>query len=298
MFCNACGSNIEPDAQVCGVCGTVVNVDTTPDMSPAVQQSEVKVTQKAQVPDLRTLQGDELCRYLVPLLQPLKQIDTIEENIDTATLRAQSIRAHGVWHYFWPFFAFGWLLSTIVSSICVSVLEGIGLASGAGAASAVGVATATSANYSSMNYTVILWFIVAFLIYAGGLTLAILMRNRSVSKMNANKEAIQKDIYAMRNRQDELYMSVSNVLEKVPQDYRYYIAVNYIVDCLQKGRADSMKEAINLYEEQLHRWKLENAAMEAVVLQQQQAASLRSIQASSRVAAVASTANAIHNILS
>ena len=280
MFCNICGSNIEPGAQVCGVCGTVVNVDTTPDMSPAVQQNEVKVAQKNQIPDLRTLQGDELGRYLVPLLQPLKQIDTIEENIDTATLRAQSIRAHGVWHYFWPFFAFGWLVSIIVAGVFGPVLEEIGLVS----------------DFSTASLT--FFFVVAFLIYAGGLTLAILMRNRSVNKMNANKEAIQKDIYAMRSRQDELYMSICNVLEKVPQDYRYYIAVNYIVDCLQKGRADSMKEAINLYEEQLHRWKLENAAMEAVILQQQQAASLRSIQASSRVAAVASTANAIHNILS
>ena len=280
MICNVCGSSIEPGAQVCGVCGTAVNLDTTPDMSPAVQQNEVKVTQKAQVPNLRALQGDELCRYLVPLLQPLKQIDTIEENIDTAALRAQSIRAHGVWHYFWPFFAFGWLVSIIVSGIFAPVLEEIGLVS----------------DLSTASLT--FFFVAAFLIYAGGLTLAILMRKRSVNKMNANKEAIQKDIYAMRSRQDELYMSISNVLEKVPQDYRYYIAINYIVDCLQKGRADSMKEAINLYEEQLHRWKLENAAMEAVILQQQQAASLRSIQASSRVAAVASTANAVHNILS
>lgn len=280
MICNVCGSNIEPGAQVCDVCGTTVNVNTTPDMSLAVQQNEVKVAKKSQVPDLRALQGDELCRCLVPLLQPLKQIDTIEENIDTATLRAQSIRAHGVWHYFWPFFAFGWLVSIIVSAVFAPVLEGIGLVSDLGTASLT------------------FFFVIAFLIYAGGLTLSILMRNRSVNKINANKEAIQKDIYAMRNRQDELYMSISNVLEKIPQDYRYYIAINYIVDCLQKGRADSMKEAINLYEEQLHRWKLENAAMEAVILQQQQAASLRSIQASSRVAAVASTANAIHNILS
>ena len=105
MVCNVCGCDIEPGARVCSVCGTAVNVETatdvssasqlsyvenvspvtlndaapTLDMSPAIQQHEVKVAQKVQIPDLRTLHSDELSQYLAPLLQPLKQIDAIDK---------------------------------------------------------------------------------------------------------------------------------------------------------------------------------------------------------------------------
>ena len=37
---------------------------------------------------------------------------------------------------------------------------------------------------------------------------------------------------------------------------------------ISNGRADSLKEVFNLYEEQLHRWKLEDAAMETAQTQE------------------------------
>lgn len=47
-------------------------------------------------------------------------------------------------------------------------------------------------------------------------------------------------------------------IEFIPKEYQYSIAINFFCDVLRNGRADSFKECMNLYEEQLHRWKIEN----------------------------------------
>lgn len=49
-----------------------------------------------------------------------------------------------------------------------------------------------------------------------------------------------------------------DILNILPKNYRYPLAANFIAEVLESGRADTMKEALNLYEEQLHRWRMEN----------------------------------------
>jgi len=58
----------------------------------------------------------------------------------------------------------------------------------------------------------------------------------------------------------------------IPENYRYPLALDEIYSYLANHRAESWKEAVNLYEEQLHRWKLEENSEEALVLQAQTAA--------------------------
>lgn len=53
-------------------------------------------------------------------------------------------------------------------------------------------------------------------------------------------------------KQNELILTI------LPKSYRYPLAANFIAEVLESGSADTMKEARNLYEEQLHRWKMEN----------------------------------------
>ena len=43
----------------------------------------------------------------------------------------------------------------------------------------------------------------------------------------------------------------------LPREYRDYQATSYMAIAVAKGRADTFKEAANLYEEQLHRWRME-----------------------------------------
>ena len=49
------------------------------------------------------------------------------------------------------------------------------------------------------------------------------------------------------------------VLEFLPAEYRDGIAVTYMTKLLRDNRASDLKEALGLYDQQLHRWKLEGA---------------------------------------
>lgn len=65
----------------------------------------------------------------------------------------------------------------------------------------------------------------------------------------------------------------------VPEKYQYYIAVSYIYECLKNGRANSLKEAINLYEEQCYRWKMEASQQQINAKLDQQGRMLNRIDA-------------------
>jgi hypothetical protein len=54
----------------------------------------------------------------------------------------------------------------------------------------------------------------------------------------------------------------------IPEKYRYPLSTDFLADVLICGRADTMKEALNLYEEQIHRWNVESK-MDAVLKRQQ-----------------------------
>ena len=58
----------------------------------------------------------------------------------------------------------------------------------------------------------------------------------------------------------------------ISPNYRYPLALDEIYSYLADHRAESWKEAVNLYEEQLHRWQLELNSEEAILLQAQTAA--------------------------
>ncbi len=70
-------------------------------------------------------------------------------------------------------------------------------------------------------------------------------------KIHKLQEAEQT--YISNNICDEMFV--------LPEDYRYYTAINYIYRTLMDGRADSLKEALNLYVEQLDRWNHQQISM-------------------------------------
>ncbi len=57
------------------------------------------------------------------------------------------------------------------------------------------------------------------------------------------------------------------LLSIIPSDYLKYRAVTFFEEVVRTGRADTLKEAMNLYEEQVHRWNLE-AQGERMIQQQ------------------------------
>ncbi|MBQ3824363.1 MAG: hypothetical protein II808_04035 [Clostridia bacterium] len=59
-----------------------------------------------------------------------------------------------------------------------------------------------------------------------------------------------------------------SLLAFLPENYRYPIAINYMANIVYSDRAQTLNEALNKYDEQLHRWKMENT-QEAILAEQQ-----------------------------
>lgn len=105
---------------------------------------------------------------------------------------------------------------------------------------------------------------------------------------------IQAEINLLQSETQFIYESNSHLFSFIPEYYRYPIAITYFYQALINGRADSLKEAINLFEEQLHRWKIENYQQQLLEIQNQQKVYLEKINHNSKVAAAASTIAAIN----
>ena len=81
-------------------------------------------------------------------------------------------------------------------------------------------------------------------------------------------DAANAELANLENAVNEFVAKNIHLIEFLPVKYRDIQAVTFMFCAVSDGRADSLKEAINLYEEQLHRWKLENAAQRAAEMQQ------------------------------
>ncbi|SHI28660.1 zinc-ribbon domain-containing protein [Butyrivibrio fibrisolvens DSM 3071] len=92
-------------------------------------------------------------------------------------------------------------------------------------------------------------------------------KTKNDRKISAIKE--ESTQYIKNNYCEELLV--------LPDDYRYYIAAEYIYKCLVEGRADSLKEALNLFVEQKDRWVQQQMTQQITDMQRQQTAYLRTL---------------------
>jgi uncharacterized membrane protein YukC len=103
------------------------------------------------------------------------------------------------------------------------------------------------------------WFIPVCIVWVVTIILIIPIASFAGSKIAQKDLRIAKEQYEVaKKRQDEIIETKSDILCVLPKNYRYPLAANFIADVLESGRAESLKEALNLYEEQLHRWRMEN----------------------------------------
>lgn len=72
---------------------------------------------------------------------------------------------------------------------------------------------------------------------------------------NYNKAQRELEVFQNSNR---------HVVEFLPAKYRNLEATQYMAYAVGNRRADSLKEVINLYELQLHRWEMERLSQQAV----------------------------------
>lgn len=76
----------------------------------------------------------------------------------------------------------------------------------------------------------------------------------------SNNEVIER----IKKEKSEIVQKYSFVVDIIPPDYRDTTACGFIASALINKRADNIKEALNLYEETLHRLRLENATHDLI----------------------------------
>lgn len=103
-------------------------------------------------------------------------------------------------------------------------------------------------------------------------------------------EAISAEIMAIFQDNEE-------AISSIPRDYRCYSAISYFEHLFENGHADSMKEALILYDEYVHRQEM-LAENQAIIAQNQlQLEMLERVERSSRSAARSSAAAAVFSAI-
>ena len=102
-----------------------------------------------------------------------------------------------------------------------------------------------------------------------------------------NKEGSRKELERRRQNLaeaekamvDEIAPYWSTVLDIIPEDYASPLCVKQVYSYLVNGRADNLKEALNLFEEEQHRWRMEEGQRQMYEQYQFEMQSIREIQA-------------------
>ena len=90
--------------------------------------------------------------------------------------------------------------------------------------------------------------------------------------MNTERRSYEAQKAEYVEKYQQCYL-VAPVLERyLPEDYWYSDAVEAVSAYLRNMRADSIKEALNLYEEELHRLRMENTAQLILIENKKQTA--------------------------
>lgn len=104
---------------------------------------------------------------------------------------------------------------------------------------------------------------------------------------NIGKDGIRKDKALWEKKYEEAENAMveeiaphwEKVLSVVPQSYANPTCVGNIYGYLVNGRADSLKEALNLFEEEQHRWRVEENQRQMYEEYQQELQAMQSMQA-------------------
>lgn len=93
-------------------------------------------------------------------------------------------------------------------------------------------------------------------------------KKKEIARIAEEYKKIQEE---GKQQVDEIVQEYIDYLTIIPQDYWYTKAIETIIKYFESGRADSIKEALALYDDQVHKWNVENQNQQMLYAQQQQA---------------------------
>ncbi len=115
-----------------------------------------------------------------------------------------------------------------------------------------------------VNAILILWLILPIaLAYKFWICNSITKKKRKAAREkwyqdnNERYEQAKESVTSLELEKQKYIEENVYVLDAFPEAYRDATAIAYMFKCVRDKRADTLKEAINLYEEQKHRWTIE-----------------------------------------
>lgn len=83
--------------------------------------------------------------------------------------------------------------------------------------------------------------------------------NKSMPQLLQNKSAVEEELKKLYSSKE-----AKDMMEFIPDKYQSVHAANFIYEAVDNQRADTLKEALNLYEEDSHRTRMETMQKEQI----------------------------------
>lgn len=84
-----------------------------------------------------------------------------------------------------------------------------------------------------------------------------LANQNSIKSLSEKNELRHIKIKELEEEAEEIKKKYESIISVLPVNYRNFNAASYMLDAIINTRADTLKEAINLYEQALHNWRME-----------------------------------------
>lgn len=252
MYCKVCGNELPAGQKFCGGCGTMVS-------SPSAQDT---TTQKTELLG-KLVAVDKVCKTCGNKLDHIQKLNEELENLKKGISSRQ----------FKDGFRRGLnfqltkkeLILLPVALIALLVLEGLLSELGnAGAFVFVPVA-------------------IVFAIIAGK------FRKKQQEQLKVQIASVEKSIEEENTALSHYVDANKDILSVIPDDYWYPMCTDYLVKMVRTDRASSIPEALNMFDLQLHRWKVEESNAQMLAMQQEQSSKLDSLRTLSAITAAATT---------
>jgi len=211
-----------------------------------IMDDQNSVTQATPVIELT---GTKLSEVLQSALQKVGPLEQVIEQMTLASNRARALRAQDLrplsggkkFGYWFGFFMLFGLVALIIGY-------------GSGDPETVGGIVSL--------FAFVLPFVIVWRINK--------KKKRAIAECDATVQACESEMQALNRQYDQLYQQSYTAFEAIPEDYVNSLALETMLRFIANGRADTWKVCVDMFEEQKHRWLLENNSAESLALQQRQ----------------------------
>lgn len=276
MYCSNCGTDNQQDASFCCKCGAELKGESN-----VINRNNNEIKLDRNYINKIGRIASEL-KQLDDVDKSIQQVKTDLDSVNKSLAKNNSNNGKG-------------RLILIISGFTLKIVQSISLIKNI----IIGVITGSvleqmfnGEDFNVVDYLIFFTsIIVALAVDKKIYPLIKEMVEKSIKTEHENlMERQAKDIMKseqLDNTKNQLINFLSENLGIIPPNYRYALAVQYIYESMLNMRARNLTEAINLYEEQLHRWRIEDAQQRMVELARQQTVA-------AQVSAAANVASAVH----